>query len=168
MDVLSFLLSRDIEIYLKNKSYKFCKRGEKTNEVDNRFYRALTNITFELEKGDAVSTVSVDQSLQPHTWEELSDFQNWLGATFENIKDTYKFVERQSRVTQSWINRHGHGGITEEHNHNFSTFVVSCYLHCPPESGNIEFKDPLEYHFTSWPLEPEEILYKEIPVATIS
>lgn len=119
-----------------------------------------------LEKGDAVSTVSVDTALQPHTWEELADFQNWLGSTFENIKNTYRFFERQSRVTQSWINRHSYGGITEEHNHNFSTFVVSCYLKCPPNSGNIEFKDPLEYHFTSWPIEPEEVLYKEFPVST--
>lgn len=134
------------------------------SKIDNLF--SLIEINSKLEKGNAVSTVSVDQELQPHTWEELANFQQWLGEKFESIKDTYKFVERQSVVTQSWINRHGYGGITEEHNHNFSTFVVSCYLNCPPNSGNIEFKDPLEYHFTSWPIEPEEILYKEIPVAT--
>lgn len=133
-------------------------------KIDNLF--SLVEKNSKLEKGDAISTVSVNQELQPHTWEELAKFQQWLGATFESIKDTYRFVERQSQVTQSWVNRHGFGGITEEHNHNFSTFVVSCYLNCPVNSGNIEFKDPLEYHFASWPIEPEEILYKEIPVTT--
>lgn len=133
-------------------------------KIDNLF--SLVEENSKLEKGNAVSTVAVDQHYQPHTWEELSEFQNWLGYNFEHIKDSYKFVERQSQVTQSWINRHGFGGITEEHNHNFSTFVVSCYIDCPPDSGNIEFKDPLEYHFTSWPIEPEEVLYKEVPVST--
>jgi uncharacterized protein (TIGR02466 family) len=149
--------------YIWKFQYDFGYDKLKT-KIDELFN--LVEKNSKLEKGDAISTVSVDQSLQPHTWEELADFQNWLGLTFENIKDSYQFVERQSRVTQSWINRHGHGGVTEEHNHNFSTFVVSCYLNCPANSGNIEFKDPLEYHFTSWPIEPEEILYKELPVST--
>ncbi len=149
--------------YIWKFQYNFdlLKLQPKINDLFNQ-----VEINSKLEKGNAVSTVAVDQTLQPHTWDELADFQRWLGATFEHIKDTYNFVERQSRVTQSWINRHGLGGITEEHNHNFSTFVVSCYLKCPPNSGNIEFKDPLEYHFTSWPIEPEEILYRELPVTT--
>ena len=149
--------------YIWKFQYHF-NYNELKPKIDSLF--SLVEKNSKLEKGDAISTVSVDQSLQPHTWEELAEFQSWLGASFEHIKDTYKFVERQSQVTQSWINRHGYGGITEEHNHNFSTFVVSCYLKCPENSGNIEFKDPLEYHFTGWPIEPEEILYKELPVAT--
>lgn len=119
-----------------------------------------------LEQGNAISTVSVDQKVQPHTWNELADFQNWLGFQFEHLKDTYKFKNRQSEVTQSWINRHGQHGYTAEHNHNGATFVVSAYLQCPTNSGNIEFKDPLEYHFSGFPMEPEETLYKEISVET--
>jgi uncharacterized protein (TIGR02466 family) len=149
--------------YIWKYQYDFNYEKLKT-KIDRLFSLVETNS--KLEKGNAISTVSVDQTLQPHTWEELSEFQQWLGSTLEHIKDTYRFVERQSTVTQSWINRHGYDGITEEHNHNFSTFVVSCYLNCPLNSGNIEFKDPLEYHFNSWPIEPEEILYKEIPVTT--
>lgn len=127
---------------------------------------ALVDENSKLEQGNAVSTVSVDQKLQPHSWDELADFQNWLGSSFEQIKDLYKFKNRQSEVTQSWINRHGIGGLTAEHNHNFSTFVVSAYVRCPPSSGNIEFKDPLEYHLSSFPIEPEEVLYRELPVET--
>ncbi len=134
------------------------------SKIDNLFN--LVEINSKLEKGNAISTVSVDQNFQPHTWDELADFQNWLGSKIEIVKNSFQFVDRRSLVTQSWINRHGHGGNTSEHNHNYSTLVVSCYLSCPPNSGNIEFKDPLEYHYASWPIEPEESLYKEIAVTT--
>jgi len=142
-------------------SFDFASLEPKINQLF-----ALVEENSKLEQGNAVSTVSVDQKFQPHSWDELADFQNWLGSSFENLKDLYKFKNRQSEVTQSWLNRHGPGGLTTEHNHNFSTFVVSAYIKCPPNSGNIEFKDPLEYHLSSFPIEPEEVLYKELPVET--
>jgi uncharacterized protein (TIGR02466 family) len=127
---------------------------------------SLVETNSKLEYGEAVSTVSVDRHLQPHGWEELADFQNWLGLKLEHLKDTYRFKYRHSEVTQSWCNKHLSQGLTSEHNHNYSTFVVSCYLKCPSGSGNIEFKDPLEYHMNTFPMEPDETLYREIPVET--
>lgn len=115
-----------------------------------------------LEKGDAVSTVSLEDKFQPHTWLELKDFQHWLGEKINGIRKEYDFVINHSEVIQSWVNRHMRTGETLEHSHNHSMFVVSCYLKCPPGSGNIEFKDPLEYHKHDFPVIPEISFYKEV------
>lgn len=119
-----------------------------------------------LEYGDALSTVTVDPSLQPHTWDELSPFQNWLGGKIADIRREHAFTYTYSEVTKSWFNKHLNGGVTVEHNHNFATFVVAAYIKLPKDSGFIEFKDPLEYHKSSWPIFPEESLYKPIPAET--
>lgn len=119
-----------------------------------------------LEVGNAVSTVSLDDYLQPHTWLELADFQNWLGEKIAAIRRVHAFTYTMSEVQNSWLNRHRNNGVTLEHNHNASTFVVASYLKLPPKSGFIEFKDPLEYHKTLFPIIPEESLYKEIPCET--
>ncbi len=120
----------------------------------------------ELEKGDAISTVSLEDKLQPHTWIELKEFQCWLGGKINEIRKEYDFVINHSEVSQSWVNRHLRTGETLEHSHNNSTFVVSCYIKCPPNSGNIEFKDPLEYHKHIYPVIPELSFYKEVPCQT--
>lgn len=133
-------------------------------KIDDLFDKVEKNS--KLEYGDAVSTVSIDSSLQPHTWEELSDFQNWLGERIANIRREYEFNFTYSEVTKSWFNRHYEGGVTIEHNHNYSTFVVASYIKLPLNSGFIEFKDPLEYHKSNWPIYPEESLYKSVPAET--
>ena len=119
-----------------------------------------------LEKGNAISTVSLDDKFQPHTWVELSDFQFWLGEKINGIRKEYDFVHNHSTVHQSWVNRHLESGETLEHSHSHSTFVVSCYIKCPPNSGNIEFKDPLEYHKHNFPVIPELSFYKEVQCNT--
>ncbi len=133
-------------------------------KIDHLF--DLVEKNSKLESGDALSTVSLDPSLQPHTWLELMDFQNWLGSRLETPKDEYQFFDRNSKVINSWVNRHRKGGLTLEHSHSYTNFVASCYIKCPPGSGNIEFLNPLEYHLNSFPLNPEEVLYKEVPVDT--
>ncbi len=135
-----------------------------TPKLEKLFSRVEKNST--LEKGNAVSTVTVDSSLQPHTWMELEKFQMWLGAKIADIRKEYEFVNNYSEVINSWCNRHYYGGFTEEHTHTFGTFVVSCYLKAPPDGGNIEFKDPLEYHKSGFPIIPEEALYSEVTIQT--
>lgn len=127
---------------------------------------SLVEKNSELEKGNAISSVGAPEESQPHTWKELSEFQSWLGSILEIPKNYYRFYDRQSTVSNSWINKHMRGGHTLEHAHNAVTFVASCYLKCPPNSGNIEFRNPLDYHFNAWPVYPEEIMYKELPVTT--
>lgn len=133
-------------------------------KIDHLFNLVKKNS--KLEKGEALSTVSIAEDDQPHSWDELSDFQHWLGSVFEQIKDTYKFENRQSTVTKSWFNRHYYGGYTEEHLHSHSTFVITSYLKLPPNSGFIEFRDPLEYHKAAWPIYPEDSLHREVPCET--
>jgi uncharacterized protein (TIGR02466 family) len=119
-----------------------------------------------LEKGNALSTVSLPISKQPHGWSELADFQNWLGEKINHIRTEFEFYETHSEVQNSWVNRHLQGGETLAHSHSYSTFVASCYVQCPPNSGNIEFKDPLEYHKHCFPIIPEYTFYKEVECNT--
>lgn len=133
-------------------------------KINNLF--SLVKENSRVESNGGISTVSVDQNLQPHTWMELEHFQIWLGGKIAELRKEYDFVLGYSEVTQSWCNRHYEGGETLEHTHSFGTFVASCYLKCPPNSGNIEFKDPLEYHKHGWPVIPELSFYKEVPVTT--
>lgn len=118
-----------------------------------------------LEKGDALSTVSLNKN-QPHTWPELADFQYWLGEKINGIRKEYEFIENHSTVQHSWVNKHLKLGETLEHSHSHATFVVSCYISCPPGSGNIEFKDPLEYHKHNFPVIPETSFYREVSCET--
>ena len=127
---------------------------------------SLVEYNSPLEQGNAISTVGVDQRLQPHTWDEMAHFQLFLGGKIAEIRREYQFGMNHSEVTQSWFNQHFRDGNTLEHNHSFVTFVASCYVSCPPDSGNIEFKDPLEYHKQSWPIVPEQSLWREVEVAT--
>jgi len=119
-----------------------------------------------LEKGAAWSTVSANKINQPHLWPELAHFIEWVKITVSGISKDLNFQTDRCNIINSWINKHDKFGETLEHNHNNVTFVVSCYLQCPENSGNIVFKDPLEYHKAHWPIFPEEHLYQEIKVAT--
>lgn len=149
--------------YVWKYTYDFDWKSLKPR-LDNLFDLVQTNSN--LEQGNALSTVSLPSHMQPHTWKELEDFQKWLGDKIDYLRSINRFVLNHSEVTNSWANRHGSNGLTLEHSHNHATFVVSCYLHCPENSGNIEFKDPLEYHKSGWPLFPEESLYCQVPVTT--
>lgn len=120
----------------------------------------------DLEHGDALSTVSLEEKYQPHTWLELMEFQEWLGNKIATIRRDYEFFNTNSKVDQSWVNLHRKGGKTLTHAHTFTTFVVSSYLECPPNSGNIEFLDPLEYHKSQHPIIPEVVLWKQVECKT--
>jgi len=133
-------------------------------KIDDLF--SLVEINSDLEKGAAISTVSLDQRLQPHTWPELEHFQHWLGEKIANIREEHQFYNGYSEVQRSWCNRHLRSGYTLEHNHTFATWVASCYFMAPAGSGNIEFLDPLEYHKSNFPVVPEVSFYKEVQVAT--
>jgi uncharacterized protein (TIGR02466 family) len=133
-------------------------------KIENLFN--LVEENSKLEKGNAVSTVSLSKEMQPHTWDELSDFQQWLGEKIAFIRRDYCFINGYSAVTDSWLNRHQRSGETIEHNHNNVTFTVAAYIKLPPNSGYIEFKDPLEYHKTQYPIIPEQSLYKQLPCET--
>lgn len=154
-----FLFPPDVWKFHFNFDYTILKP-----KIDDLFNKVTENS--KLEYGNAVSTVSVENNLQPHTWVELKEFQNWLGARIAEIRRSHAFTSGYSEVTHSWINKHLKDGVTLEHNHNYTTFVVTSYIYLPENSGYIEFRDPLEYHKNSYPIFPEESLYKEVPCNT--
>jgi len=127
---------------------------------------SMVEINSQLEKGKAVSTVSLEDYLQPHTWKELEHFQFWLGEKISHIRTQLSFHDEHSEVVNSWVNKHNNTGMTIEHSHANTTFVVSAYIKCPNGSGNIEFKDPLEYHKNSFPIISDDVHYKVVPCAT--
>lgn len=133
-------------------------------KINYLFLQSKTNSL--LEKKSAWSTVSCKSALQPHNWPELQHFIDWIDIITLGISKDLNFQFADYKITNSWINRHDFSGETIEHNHNNTTFVVSAYLNCPPNSGNIVFKDPLEYHKSSWPIFPEQHLYQEVSVNT--
>lgn len=140
------------------------KYDELKPKIDNLFKIVEENSI--LEHGDALSTVSLERHHQPHTWSEMLEFQEWLGERIKEIRRAHAFTVGYSEVMNSWFNKHLKDGVTLEHNHNYSTFVVTSYIHLPEDSGFIEFKDPLEYHKNSYPIFPEESLYRSIPCKT--
>ena len=118
-----------------------------------------------LESGAAFSTVAAPFD-PPHAWPELADFRKWLHTPLDFLWQQNNFKQYNTGVTNSWINIHKNTGVTLEHNHNYAVFVITAYLKLPTDSGFIEFRDPLEYHKTNTPIEPEEELWKAIPCET--
>ncbi|UYA57529.1 2OG-Fe(II) oxygenase family protein [Synechococcus phage S-CREM1] len=120
-----------------------------------------------LEDGDAISTARVgvyDNYLEPHNSPLLEDYHNWLVQRIAYVWEMNQLLSTSSIITKSWINVHKRGGKTLEHVHNGSDMVVSAYLKCPEGSGNIEFRDPLEYHKLGLPFHPEHQLWREVQV----
>lgn len=116
-----------------------------------------------LEAGDAYSSVG---QIQPHEWKETEDFRKWLVDPIEHVWNAYHFRPIESWIGNSWFNIHNKTGETLEHPHAHVDIVVSAYLKAPPESGNILFRDPLEYHKTNTPIVPEREIWYEVPVET--
>ena len=143
--------------------YNFCWSNLK-DKVENLI--SLVEINSKLEKGNAISTVSLPWHLQPHLWQEFQDFNITLKNILNDIKKQFEFVDMNSDITQSWINRHGSSGETLEHSHGSTLFAIAAYLYCPLNSGNIVFRDPLEYHKHSFPVFAEESGFKEVEVCT--
>jgi uncharacterized protein (TIGR02466 family) len=124
-----------------------------------------------LESGDAVSTVMHNVNGQPHTWIENKRFVEFLHANLPNIQKEFGLLPEKLSIANSWINRHSRGGETLEHTHPGVDLVVSSYLYCPPNSGNLIVRDPLEYHkWSSYHYVSEDDVYPypwiEVPVKT--
>lgn len=120
-----------------------------------------------LEIGDAISTVGVNAKDRPHHWSELQHFNNFLKHKIAYVWDQYEFkTKTHSSIEQSWFNIHLNSGITLEHYHNNVLLIVVCYIQLPENSGYIQFRDPLEYHWGNTPIIPEEKTWKTLPCKT--
>jgi uncharacterized protein (TIGR02466 family) len=107
-----------------------------------------------LEQGAAQSTVQIRDPLkQPHAWRELDDFHSWLSPRIHEAIMSWRLTEQSYHILNSWVNKHDKGGWTDDHTHREIQFTTAIYLNVPEESGQILFRDPLEYH---WAGEPSE------------
>lgn len=159
--------------YVLKLNYEFDFECLKNKIEETVSYTKNSNAKHELEQGDSTSTNIHNVNGQPHEWKESRHFINYLFQNMESILDQMDLMKWPISIKGSWINHHGYGGQTLEHNHGMMDIVMACYIKCPENSGNIMFRDPLEYHRSStysqsfinqdptcfWP-------YVEIPVKT--
>lgn len=121
----------------------------------------------EVEKGKAWSTaVAARESYAPHNWECLQKFLSILHQQLLPIWDHWEYHTMGIRPAESWVNIHKRTGVTIEHIHSPCPMVVSCYLKAPPGSGNIYFRNPLEYHLFGTPQEVDLAILREVEVKT--
>jgi uncharacterized protein (TIGR02466 family) len=75
-------------------------------------------------------------------------------------------MKNHSHIQESWFNVHANTGTTLEHYHNNINLVITSYIKLPKNSGYIEFRDPLEYHWSNTPIIPEQKLWSAVKCKT--
>lgn len=110
---------------------------------------------------NVLSTIYINESL-PHTWPEFQPFMEFMDKIIKQLIVKNKLSNWSStavreqkfassyKISYSWLNQHGPGGQLREHHHSPATFVVSCYIKAPKNSGKLLLRDPLEYHKSYW------------------
>jgi uncharacterized protein (TIGR02466 family) len=88
-----------------------------------------------------------DAILKPECF-ELHDF---IIAQHKTVWDMWHLTNRPRYVHSSWFNLHPPGSFTEEHDHSGIHMVVVAYLKNPENGGNIQFKDPMNQIWASYP-----------------
>jgi len=109
------------------------------------FLTNSNNLNKGLEDGEAASSSSDPDA--PHAWDESADFLKWFYENISVVLENWKFVGGSYSVVNSWVNIHYKTGKTLEHTHSNASLVYAFYIKKPEGSGNIEFFDPLFYHW---------------------
>lgn len=112
---------------------------------------------------------SVSNHKQPHLLPEFKDFYTWLKTIVKEVAINKEGFHKNFKysVGNSWVNYHGEGGKTLEHNHSNAIFVAATYLYMPENGGYIEYKDPLEYHKAAYEHQDgKSWFWKEVPAVT--
>ncbi len=99
----------------------------------------------ELEVGDAQSTSDGPRDL--HNIPELQDFYTYVLDKANEYWLEYGLNQRfEPTINETWINRHGKGGLTDTHHHSGAPIVAAFYIQFEQGNGGITFVNPLEYH----------------------
>ena len=81
---------------------------------------------------------------EPHNWEEMSGFIEWLQNTVPIILESWGIHPNFCKfLAESWINVHPHEGYTSVHHHHNALIAVAAYLDVPEYSGNLRVKNPM-------------------------
>lgn len=118
-----------------------------------------------LEQGGGKSTYGQikDAVLRP----ECFELHNFIIDQHRYVWEDWKLVNRPRHVHSSWYNWHPPGAKTEEHDHSGIHLVVVVYLKNPINGGNIQFKDPMQQIWASYPRREEHSYdWKTVEVTT--
>lgn len=115
------------------------------------------------EEGFATSPPQI----QPHTWDEMKPFLEWVNDAATEIWKEWELLPLQRFITNSHVNKITAGKGLREHAHPGADLIVTGYVSVPPDSGNIEIRDPCEYHWQNLPVDghPKQV-WKEISIKT--
>lgn len=99
----------------------------------------------QLEFGDAQSTYQFNNNILEMP--EFDEIRAQVLAHGKQYWDAYGLdPSMDPEVNTSWMNRHGHLGITLPHLHSGAPIVGVFYLQFEQGNGNLFLEDPLEYH----------------------
>lgn len=116
---------------------------EQIEKIKNIVYPQFSS--HELEIGDAHSTSDSARNL--HTLPEFSDISEYILTKADEYWLDYGLSNRyEPTINETWINRHGKGGVTDTHHHSGAPVVAAYYIQFESGNGDITFVNPLEYH----------------------
>jgi uncharacterized protein (TIGR02466 family) len=125
-------------------------------KLDDIFKQDITNHHPEVEEGNSTLLSRIQE---PHTWPELQDYMKFISSTMPQVAEKYDLLPAGVQLMNSWVNCHRPGGRSLQHEHSNVDIVFSCYPKFPKNSGRIEFKDPLEYHWHGYPKKNDRNMY---------
>lgn len=96
---------------------------------------------------------------------EFCNLKEWIIDKHTQVWNAWGLKDYRRKIERSWINWHPPGAHTSEHRHTGVQLIATVYLQNPVNGGNIQFKDPLEYHWTAHP-KTDDPNYITIPVTT--
>jgi hypothetical protein len=133
--------------YITKDNYTFDWNSVETKVVDllNR-----PECATHPEVPNGLSTLMTVASM-PHDWPELQPYITWISSRLPKIGELWNLRPCRVQLMNSWINCHPPGAKSTQHEHGNVDIVVSAYPKFPKNSGRIEFKDPLEYHWHGYP-----------------
>jgi len=103
----------------------------------------------------------------PHHWPEFHEFLVWAAERAEKIAEDWELLPLEKYIASSHVNRQVQGQYVREHSHPGVDIVIVAYISAEENSGNIEFRDPLEYAWQNLPKDthPRDV-WREVKIKT--
>ena len=105
---------------------------------------------------------TLNSPLMPHEFPEFNNLNAVINNCVKEVAKAWNLLYDDYYCFRSWLNWHYQTGQLEEHDHSVVPFVATYYLHKPVNSGNIEFRNPLEYHWCGYPTNQQ--IWQEFPI----
>lgn len=113
--------------------------------------------------GKSTYGVVKDAILKP----ECVELHKFVIEAHNQVWQQWQLSNRPRYVHNSWFNWHPPGSQTKEHDHSGIHMVIVVYLKNPAGGGNIQFKDPMNQIWASYPKSEEHAYdWKTVKVET--